>query len=114
MKFIKQQRETRNIVEIYNGTDPIRPLPVYAKSVDTSISPPPYGGGANWHKDYPNGTDNLPPCTFDMLKVKDPFNNRKLINEFSKGYFGIYIWTYNPTGVCLVGQSTRKTPPYGR
>ncbi len=43
MKFIKQQRETRNIVEIYNGTDPIRPLPVYAKSVDTSISPPPTG-----------------------------------------------------------------------
>ena len=65
--------------------------------------------GPNWNKNYPNGTDNLPPCTFDMLKVKDPFNNRKLINEFSKGYFGIYIWTYDPTGVCLVGQSTRKT-----
>lgn len=51
-----------------------------------------------------------------MLKVKDPrfaqqsVGRPVLINEFSKGYFGIYIWTYNPTGVCLVGQSTRKTP----
>jgi len=44
-----------------------------------------------------------------MLKVQDLFDNRKLINEFSKGYYGIYIWTYNPTGVYLVGQSTRKT-----
>jgi hypothetical protein len=69
--------------------------------------------GPNWNKNYPpyGGTDNLPPCTFDMrlTAVKDPFNNRKPINEFSKGYFGIYIWTYDPTGVCLVGQSTRKT-----
>ena len=54
MKFIKQQRETRNIIEIYNGTDPRiffnkkklnqrfykrRPLPLYAKSVNTNISP---------------------------------------------------------------------------
>ena len=92
MKFIKQQRETRNIVEIYNGTDPFRPLPLYAKSLNTNISP----YGASWHKHYKNGTDNLPPYTFDMLKVNDPFNNRKLINEFSKGYYGIYIWTYNP------------------
>lgn len=110
MKFTKQQRKTRDINEIYNGTDPLRPLPLYAKSVNTNVSP----YGANWSTDFSNGTSNLPPCAFDILKVKDPFNNRKLVNEFSKGYFGIYIWTYNPTGVCLVGQSTRKTPPYGR
>lgn len=83
MKFMSLQRKTRDIAEIYNGTDPLRPLPQYAKSVDTNVS------GPNWNKNY--GTENLPPCT-----VKDPFNNRKLINEFSKGYFGIYIWTYDP------------------
>ena len=56
-----------------------RPLPLYAKSVNTKVS------GANWSKNFPpnGGTSNLPPCTFDMLKVKDPRNNRKLINEFS-------------------------------
>ena len=27
----------------------------------------------------------------------------------SKGYFGIYIWTYNPRFARRVGQSTRKT-----
>ena len=89
-----------------------RPLPLYAKSVNTKVS------GANWSKNFPpnGGTSNLPPCTFDMLKVKDPRNNRKLINEFSARprplFFWLYIWTYNPTGVSLVGQSTRKTPKY--
>ena len=41
MKFSKQQRETRNIVEIYNGTDPFRPLqaPLYAKCGNTNSSP---------------------------------------------------------------------------
>lgn len=57
MKFMNQQRKTRSIVEIYNATDSLRPLPLYTKSVNTKISPI---------------RTNLPPCTFDMLKVKDP------------------------------------------
>ena len=64
--------EARDITEIYNGTDPLRPLPQYAKSVDTNVSP----YGANWNPNFPNGTSNLPPCNFDMLKVQDPFTNR--------------------------------------
>lgn len=39
MKFVSLQRKTRDITEIYNGTDPLRPLPQYAKSVDTNVSP---------------------------------------------------------------------------
>ena len=39
MKFVNLQRKTRDIAEIQNGTDPFRPLPQYAKSVDTNVSP---------------------------------------------------------------------------
>ena len=66
MKFVSLQRKTRDIAEIQNGTDPLRPLPQYAKSVDTNVSP----YGPNWNKNDPpyGGTDNLPPCIFDMRR----------------------------------------------
>nr|YP_009926612.1 hypothetical protein [Wolfiporia cocos]QNH92669.1 hypothetical protein [Wolfiporia cocos] len=37
--------------------------------------------------------------------IKDPFHNRELIKQVCSGVKVIYIWTYLPTGICLVGSS---------
>lgn len=46
------------------------------------------------------------PCNY--VNISDPFNNRKLIKETCKGNRVVYIWTYLPTGVCLVGSSSNS------
>ena len=64
--------------------------------------------GASWAKD-PKSRLPFPgkyPCNYQ--NIADPFNNRKLIKDLCKGNRVVYIWTYIPTGVCLVGSSSNS------
>lgn len=64
--------------------------------------------GASWAK---NEADRLPyPSKYPLnyQNIKDPYNNRKLIKEICKGNRVVYIWTYIPTGICLVGSSSNS------
>ena len=64
--------------------------------------------GASWAKDEKNKLP-LPsnyPCNY--VNISDPFNNRELIKEYCKGNRVVYIWTYLPTGICLVGSSSNS------
>lgn len=64
--------------------------------------------GASWAKNekdrlaFPNNYS----CNY--INILDPFNNRKLIKETCKGNRVVYIWTYLPTGICLVGSSSNS------
>lgn len=42
------------------------------------------------------------------FNIKDPFHNREQIKSVCKGVRVIYIWTYLPTGICLVGSSSNS------
>ena len=42
------------------------------------------------------------------INIKDPFHNREQIKSVCKGVRVIYIWTYLPTGICLVGSSSNS------
>lgn len=64
--------------------------------------------GASWAKDKKN---RLPfpakyPCNY--LNITDPFHKREKIKNACKGNRVVYIWTYKPTGVCLVGSSSNS------
>jgi len=64
--------------------------------------------GASWARD-PKSILPFPakyPC--DYKNITDPFNNRESIKDYCKGNRVVYIWTYMPTGVCLVGSSSNN------
>jgi len=96
--------ESRSYGDLYKG----RGKPAYEASwiKDNGIERSPFG--ASWAKNK-NNRLSLPsnyPLNYEI--VKDPFNNRKLIKEICKGNRVVYIWTYIPTGVCLVGSSSNS------
>lgn len=64
--------------------------------------------GASWAK-YEK--DRLPfPSKYPLnyKNIKDPYNNRKFIKEICRGNRVVYIFTYIPTGICLVGSSSNS------
>lgn len=64
--------------------------------------------GASWAK-YEKDRIHYPEkYPLSYLNIKDPYNNRKLIKETCRGNRVVYIWTYIPTGVCLVGSSSNS------
>lgn len=44
----------------------------------------------------------------EHYNIDDPFNNRNTIKEICRGKRVVYIWTYIPTGICLVGSSSNS------
>jgi len=40
-----------------------------------------------------------------FVNINDPFRNRDQIKQVCAGYMIVYIWTYIPTGICLVGSA---------
>ena len=64
--------------------------------------------GASWAK---SEKDRLPfPYKYPLnyKNIKDPYNNRKFIKEICRGNRVVYIFTFIPTGICLVGSSSNS------
>lgn len=96
--------KSRPYADLYAGRGKPENVPVWVK--DNGIERSPFG--ASWAKDK---KDRIPlpsnyPCNY--INISDPYNNRALIKESCKGNRVIYIWTYLPTGVCLVGSSSNS------
>ncbi len=96
--------EARSYPDLYKGRGKPKSTPVWVKGNGMERSP----FGASWAN---NIKDRLPfpakyPC--DYKNIVDPFNNRQLIKDICKGNRVVYIWTYIPTGVCLVGSSSNS------
>jgi hypothetical protein len=96
--------ESRPYVNLYKGRGVPKNEPTWVKDNGKERSP----FGASWAKDK---KDRLPfptkyPCNY--RNIMDPYNNRESIKEVCKGNRVVYIWTYLPTGVCLVGSSSNS------
>ena len=96
--------KSRPYEDLYAGRG--RPInePIWVK--DNGIERSPFG--ASWAKAK---KDRVPfpsnyPCNY--INISDPYNNKNLIKEACKGNRVIYIWTYLPTGICLVGSSSNS------
>lgn len=90
--------------DLYAGRGIPSNEPIWVKGNGLERSP----FGASWAK---HEKDRLPlpsnyPCNY--VNISDPFNNKNLIKEACRGYRVVYIWTYIPTGVCLVGSSSNS------
>lgn len=96
--------ESRPYEDLYAGRGIPNNEPIWVKDNGKERSP----FKASWAKDEKNRL-HFPsnyPCNY--INISDPFNNRKLIKETCKGNRVVYIWTYLPTGVCLVGSSSNS------
>lgn len=96
--------ESRPYNDLYKGRGKPKYEPEWVK--DNGMERSPFG--ASWAKD---DKDRLPfPSKYPLnyKNIKDPYNNRELIKEICKGNRVIYIWTYIPTGICLVGSSSNS------
>lgn len=90
--------------DLYAGRGIPSNEPIWVKGNGLERSP----FGASWAK---NEKDRLPlpsnyPCNY--VNISDPFNNKNLIKEACRGNRVVYIWTYLPTGICLVGSSSNS------
>lgn len=107
---IKSLRKTlksslsRPYEDLYKG----RGKPVYEPEwvKDNGMERSPFG--ASWAKDDKDRLSFPSKYPLNYKNIKDPYNNRGLIKEICKGNRVIYIWTYIPTGVCLVGSSSNS------
>jgi len=96
--------ESRPYDDLYAGRGIPNNEPIWVKDNGKERSP----FKASWAKDekdrlhFPSNY----PCNY--INISDPFNNRELIKETCKGNRVVYIWTYLPTGVCLVGSSSNS------
>lgn len=96
--------ESRPYADLYKGRGVPQNVPAWVK--DNGMERSPFG--ASWAKDKKS---RLPfptkyPCNYQ--NISDPFNNRETIKKYCKGNRVVYIWTYMPTGVCLVGSSSNS------
>lgn len=96
--------ESRPYPDLYEGRGKPKNYPTWVN--DNGMERSQFG--ASWEKDKKN---RLPfpekyPC--DYINIPDPFNNRNLIKDSCKGKRVVYIWTYLPTGICLVGSSSNS------
>ena len=96
--------EAKSYPDLYKGRGKPKSMPVWVK--DNGMERSPFG--ASWAKS-PKDRLHLPgkyPCNYK--NIIDPFNNRQFIKDICKGNRVVYIWTYMPTGVCLVGSSSNS------
>ena len=96
--------EAKPYADLYKGRGKPKNDPTWVKNNGMERSP----FGASWAK---NVKYRLPfpakyPCNYH--NITDPFNKREMIKKICKGNRVIYIWTYQPTGVCLVGSSSNS------
>lgn len=96
--------KSKPYADLYAGRGKPENEPVWVK--DNGIERSPFG--TSWAKDK---KDRIPlpsnyPCNY--INISDPYNNRALIKDSCKGNRVVYIWTYQPTGVCLVGSSSNS------
>lgn len=96
--------ESQPYSDLYQGRGKPQIEPTWVK--DNGMEKSPFG--ASWAKE---AKDRLPfpdkyPC--DYINISDPYNNRKIIKDICKGNRVVYIWTYVPTGICLVGSSSNS------
>lgn len=96
--------EARSYEDLYKGRGVPSPEPIWVKDNGKEISP----FGASWAKDKKDRLDLPSNYKHEHVNIKDPFNNRNLIKDTCKGNRVVYIWTYLPTGVCLVGSSSNS------
>ena len=64
--------------------------------------------GAYWAKEEKNRLTLPDKYTLNYINISDPYNNKNSIKEACKGKRVVYIWTYLPTGICLVGSSSNS------
>lgn len=96
--------QARPYEDLYKGRGKAKYEPEWVK--DNGMERSPFG--ASWAQDE---KDRLPfPSKYPLnyKNIKDPYNNRELIKEICKGNRVVYIWTYIPTGICLVGSSSNS------
>lgn len=96
--------QARPYEDLYKGRGKPKYEPEWVK--DNGMERSPFG--ASWAQDE---KDRLPfPSKYPLnyKNIKDPYNNRELIKEICKGNRVVYIWTYIPTGICLVGSSSNS------
>lgn len=96
--------ESRPYEDLYKGRGKPNYEPLWVK--DNGMERSPFG--ASWAKNENNRLPLLLKYPLNYEIIKDPFNNRKLIKEVCKGNRVVYIWTYIPSGVCLVGSSSNS------
>ena len=96
--------ESKPYEDLYAGRGMPENEPVWVKDNGKERSP----FGASWAQEekyrlsYPSNY----PCNY--INIPAPYNNRKFIKETCKGNRVVYIWTYDHTGVCLVGSSSNS------
>lgn len=96
--------KSRAYEDLYAGRGIPKNEPVWVKDNGRERSP----FGASWAKDEKDILAILSNYPCDYVNISDPYNNRKLIKESCMGNRVVYIWTYLPTGVCLVGSSSNS------
>lgn len=96
--------ESRSYGDLYEGRGKPINEPVWIKDNGKERSP----FGSSWAKEKKDRLTYPSNYTCDFINIKDPYNNRKLIKDICKGNRVVYIWTYLPTGVCLVGSSSNS------
>lgn len=90
--------------DLYKGRGKPKIEPDWVK--DNGLERSPFG--SSWAKPKEDRVP-LPSNYFcNYTNIADPFNNRDIIKEICKGNRVVYIWTYLPTGVCLVGSSSNS------
>lgn len=96
--------QARSYEDLYKGRGKPEYEPEWVK--DNGMERSPFG--ASWAE---NEKDRLPfPSKYPLnyKNIKDPYNNRESIKEICKGNKVVCIWTYIPTGICLVGSSSNS------
>lgn len=96
--------ESRPYDDLYEGRGKPINEPVWIKDNGKERSP----FGPSWAKEEKDRLTYPSNYTCDFINIKDPYNNRKLIKDICKGNRVVYIWTYLPAGVCLVGSSSNS------
>lgn len=96
--------ESRPYADLYKGRGKPINEPEWVK--DNGMERSPFG--ASWAK---KEKDRLPlpeKYALNYINISDPYSNKKSIKEACKGNRVIYIWTFLPTGICLVGSSSNS------
>lgn len=96
--------QSRPYKDLYKGRGKPAYEPEWVKDNGKERSP----FGASWAKDEKDRLAFPSKYPLNYKNIKDPFNNRELIKEVCKGNRVVYIWTYIPTGICLVGSSSNS------
>lgn len=96
--------ESRPYADLYKGRGKPKYEPEWVK--DNGMERSPFG--ASWAKKEKDWLPFPAKYTLNYMNILDPYNNRTLIKKACKSNRVVYIWTYLPTGICLVGSSSNS------